>query len=245
MSRRRSFLAGLVLLAWCSPMFAQVAVETPAAPKDAPLLEVFVTVVELSQTRLLRNVQMSKEWEAFRPATNPLFLMQSKEPFKIEDCLRKLQNAGIARILAEPHFVVLSGRQAHDNPADEAKPTAAEKTRVTVIPTATEKGTILVDFEVDVSSVDSSGGRRTRREHASFDLENDEMGGMGGMGSGLQTTEVVTKQKIWLLGQLPGVGRFFTRERHEEETVELLVLIRPKRVEALSGSTSKLPPAGN
>ena len=228
--------ACLILLAWSGPGSLAMATE-PAKP----LIDIEVTVIEISRDRLwFSDTEAGKQWESLRggPTAPPLFVMQTSNPGEFLARMEKLQAAGIARTLARKHFVVESGRQAS---CDDKEPTG-HRTEMKIVATAAATGAISLECDIYVGTVDSMGGRDGGGSHFTVEMENDQLYAQGLVTC---TSTSVTQRKTCLLGYLPGIGRYFTREETETKITEVLYLVRSKRIEGPSGSPMPGVPSAN
>jgi pilus assembly protein CpaC len=114
-------------------------------------------------------------------------------------------------------------------------------------PTVTDAGTIRLDVEPEVSSLDfangvSSGGfvipsLLTRRAHTQVELAPGQHLAIAGL---LDNTLLESVDKIPLLGDLPIIGALFRNRLNQQERTELLVLVTPYIVEP-SNVAPRLP----
>jgi pilus assembly protein CpaC len=167
--------------------------------------------------------------------------------------LEALENEGLAKLLAQPRLVTLSG-----NPAsflaggEQAVPVPAGLgqvgvqfeefgTRLNFLPIVLGNGRIHLEVEPEVSTLDPNAGvsiagatvagRATQRIHTTVELETGQTYVIGGL---IQRTVTGTTIKVPILGQLPFVGVAFSTKTFTETDTELVVLVTPHLVDAQS-----------
>lgn len=181
--------------------------------------------------------------------------------------LRLLQTNGMARILAEPTLLALSGQSASflaggEIPIPESgglgtttvvykpfgigltvTPTVLSRDRIAlkVAPEASELDFVNAIPIVNGTTTSLIPALRTRRADTMVELGDGESFVISGLVS-RQTTAAV--EKIPLLGDLPIIGAFFRSMRYSQEDRELVILVTPRLVRPIArGVTLPLPGA--
>lgn len=167
--------------------------------------------------------------------------------------LQALETEGLAKIMAQPRVVSLSGNPASFlDGGEQAVPVPAGLGQVGVqferfgttlnfIPVVLGSGRIHLEVEPEISSLDAAAGvviagatvpgRLTQRVHTTVEMESGQTFVIGGL---IQRTVNATATKVPLLGQLPFVGALFSTKAFTEEETELVVLVTPHLVDAQS-----------
>ncbi|MEO0882956.1 MAG: type II secretion system secretin GspD [Pseudomonadota bacterium] len=107
---------------------------------------------------------------------------------------------------------------------------------LTVTPRVGEDGTVRLDIEQEVSSIDSAIGAAAtpdfildqRELQTSVVVDNGDLVVLGGL---IEASDVVEREKVPLLGDIPGLGRLFQNEQIGRTTTNLMVFIRPTIIE--------------
>ncbi len=176
---------------------------------------------------------------------------QSKALYGFIEALRQ---HNLAKVLANPTLVTLSGRQADFLVGGEqpipvsgtiTAPTVSFKafgTRLTFLPTVLGGGKIRLDVVPEVSTTDFTnastiGGLSVpqfvvQRLHATVELQAGQTLCLGGL---LQSTTNAQSQKVPFFGELPVVGTLFRRVSYQTVENELLVLVTPRLFNPLEG----------
>jgi pilus assembly protein CpaC len=167
--------------------------------------------------------------------------------------LQALEDENLAKVLAAPTVVVLSGRPASFLVGGEqAIPVPAGLgqigvqfeefgTRLNFLPIVMGNGKIHLEVEPEVSSLNAafgtaiSGtivpGRSTQRVHTTVELEDGQTFAIGGL---IQHNVTGTVTKLPVLGSLPVVGVAFSSKSYQDQEQELVVLVTPRLVDAMS-----------
>lgn len=170
-----------------------------------------------------------------------------------------LDEHGLAKVIAQPTLVALSGQQAEflsggeiafGFPNAQGNVTIKFKrfgTRMLFIPTVMSDGVIDLQVDLELSQVDPSVGTqvnqvvvpglasRTVKSHVRL------RSGMTFAIAGLLSERLrAVRQEVPGLGRIPIVGMFFRRIQHEREEYELMVYITPRIVRPLA--PGELPP---
>ncbi|KLK91810.1 hypothetical protein AA309_18255 [Microvirga vignae] len=163
--------------------------------------------------------------------------------------VQALEEKGLARRLAEPNLVALSGEKASFLAGGEIPiPVASDDNQVTVTykefgvrlnftPTVLENGIINLKLEPEVSQVDetirvSTGsisipGFITRRASTSIEIRDGQSFAMAGL---LQSVHSKSREQIPWLGQLPVIGTLFSSSAFEEQETDLVIIVTPRLV---------------
>ena len=176
--------------------------------------------------------------------------------------LRLLQGNNMARVLAEPTLVALSGQSASflaggELPVPEAaglgSVTVAFKPfgiGLTVTPTVLSRERIALKVAPEASELDYSNGiplvtsadnvtvipaLRTRRADTTIELGDGESFVISGLVS-RQTKALVNK--VPMLGDLPIIGAFFRSVDYKQEDTELVIVVTPRLVRPIARGVS-------
>lgn len=172
-----------------------------------------------------------------------------------------LQANGMARVLAEPTLVALSGQSASFLAGGELpilEPQGLGSTSIsfkpfgiglTVTPTVLSPQRIALKVAPEASDLDYSRGITmegvqvpaitTRRADTTVELGDGETFIIGGLVSS-QTSSMVSK--IPLLGDLPVIGSFFRNLNQKQEDKELVIVVTPRLVNPIARDTALVLP---
>ncbi|KAF1685440.1 hypothetical protein B1992_11900 [Pseudoxanthomonas broegbernensis] len=235
------------------------------------VVQVEVKVVELNKTVLkqfglrFENTNGGFTYEIASPGTsgggNPMssaFGLVATSLFKNGKLdwranLDLLQSNGMARILAEPTLVALSGQSASFLAGGELpilEPQGLGTTTVafkpfgiglTVTPTVLAPDRIALKVAPEASDLDYSSGVNyngvlvpsisTRRADTTVELGDGESFIIGGLVSSTLSSSV---DKIPLLGDLPIIGSFFRNLDYRRQDKELVIVVTPRLVRPLA-----------
>ncbi|MCC6419021.1 MAG: hypothetical protein IT429_12370 [Gemmataceae bacterium] len=176
--------------------------------------------------------------------------------------LNALRNENLVKVLAEPKLVTLSGRPAEFiSGGEQAVPTLASGsagggavsgvefrpfgTTVRFLPIVLGDGKIYLEVEPQFTFPDPSNlfsapipgtnsvvfGRTTQRVRTSVIMEDGQTFAIGGM---VFHSVNGTTSKIPVLGDLPFIGTAFSTITYTDAEEELLVLVTPRLVDAMS-----------
>jgi pilus assembly protein CpaC len=172
-----------------------------------------------------------------------------------------LQSNGMARVLAEPTLVALSGQSASFLAGGELpilEPQGLGTTTVTfkpfgigltVTPTVLAPDRIALKVAPEASDLNYAAGIAyngvqipsitTRRADTTVELGDGETFVIGGLVSNAVSSNV---DKVPLLGDLPIIGSFFRSLNYKKEEKELVIIVTPRLVKPLAkGTTVPLP----
>ena len=167
--------------------------------------------------------------------------------------LSLLKGQGLARLLAEPTLVTMSGQTARFNVGGEFPVPATDSEGSTKIeykeygilleftPTVIGKETISLRVSPEVSSPDwslgtASGGvsvpgLKSRTASATLQLKDGQTFVMAGL---LKEESYVVVNKIPFLGDIPVIGTFFTSKEVQKSETELVIIVTPRLVRPLN-----------
>jgi pilus assembly protein CpaC len=167
--------------------------------------------------------------------------------------LQALRNENLAKILAQPKLVTLSGRSARLlSGGQQAIPETAGLgsvsvrfepfgTQLSVLPIVMGNGKIYMEIEPEVSNIDPSvgttiagtsvPGRSTQSVHTTVEMEDGQTLAIGGL---IQNTITASTQKVPVLGDLPFLGAAFSSKSFSETESELVIMVTPHVVDAMA-----------
>jgi len=169
--------------------------------------------------------------------------------------LQALRDNNLAKLLAEPHLLTLSGRTAHFNSGgQQAVPqvsgfggTAGVSffefgTTLDFLPIVMGNGRIYLDVTPTITALDPGAGvvipggglvpgRIQQTVHTSIILEDGQTLCLAGL---IETTVAASTTKIPVLGDLPFVGAFFSSKQYSEVEQEMVVIVTPHLVDAMA-----------
>ena len=185
----------------------------------------------------------------------------------VDVALNLLQTNGMARTLAEPTLVALSGQSASflaggeipvpvsgglGTQTIEYKPFGIG---LTVTPTVLARDRIALKVAPEASELDYNNGVavtsgessalipaiRTRRADTMVELGDGESFVISGL---VSRQTIASVQKVPLLGDLPIIGAFFRSMQYSQEERELVIMVTPRLVRPIAaGVTLPLPGA--
>ncbi|MFO0846194.1 MAG: hypothetical protein U0797_28090 [Gemmataceae bacterium] len=167
--------------------------------------------------------------------------------------LQALEVEGLAKVLAQPRLVTLSGNPASFlEGGEQAVPVPAGLgqvgvqfeefgTRLNFLPIVLGNGRIHLEVEPEVSRLDNAAGttiqgttvpgRATQRIHTTVEMETGQTFVIGGL---IQKITNGALNKVPLLGEIPFFGALFSEKNFVEEEVELVVMVTPHLVDPQS-----------
>jgi pilus assembly protein CpaC len=167
--------------------------------------------------------------------------------------LQALEVEGVAKLLAQPRVVTMSGTAANIlDGGQQAVPTASGLgvagvdfrdfgTSLDFLPIVLGNGRIHLEIEPSVSTLDTAAGtiingnvvagRAIQRVHTSIEMETGQTFVIGGL---IQRTVQATANKVPVLGQIPFLGALFSDKNIQEVETELIVMVTPHLVDPQS-----------
>jgi len=167
--------------------------------------------------------------------------------------LNVLKGQNLARILASPTLVTMSGQEANFLVGGEFPvPIQGENNQITVdyktfgvmlrfTPTVVAPETITIQVEPEISNVDYSlavatagvsvPGIRTRRGSTTLQLKDGQTFVMAGL---LQENMSSVTSKVPFLGDIPYLGTLFTSKEFRKNETEMMIVVTPRLVRALN-----------
>ncbi len=172
-------------------------------------------------------------------------------PWGAQFLLRALRDEQLAKLLAEPKLVTLSGRPAHFlSGGQQAILSAAGGlggpgvtfrevgTEVDFLPIVLGNGKIYLEVSPVVRSVNQGRGINTafgfvpgfdeQSVRTALELEPGQTMAIGGL---IQTTSSATASRVPILGDIPYLGGMFNTVLHSEEETEVVILVTPYLVD--------------
>ena len=170
--------------------------------------------------------------------------------------LQLLQQNGLARVLAEPTLVTVSGQSASflsggelPIPVPQGLGTTSIEYKpfgigLSVTPTVLSNDRIVLKVAPEVSDIDYANGVNiggsavpaisTRRADTTIELGDGESFVIGGLVSRTTSSSV---DKVPLLGDLPVIGSFFRNNRYTMNEKELVIIATPHLVKPIARGT--------
>jgi pilus assembly protein CpaC len=169
--------------------------------------------------------------------------------------LEALRQNGMAKLLAEPRLVTLSGRPAYFNVGgQQAVPMTGSfggtgvsfapfGTMLSFVPIVLGNGRIHLEVSPSVSTLDAASGvnlagsttvvpgRAMTFVNTTVELEAGQTFVLGGL---IQHTTQATTSKVPCLGDLPWLGTFFRSVQYQDTEQEVLVIVTPWLVDPMS-----------
>ncbi|WP_088346019.1 MULTISPECIES: type II and III secretion system protein family protein [Rhodomicrobium] len=169
---------------------------------------------------------------------------------KISATVEALEERGLARRLAEPNLVALSGDTASFLAGGEFPfPVSADNDKVTVefkkfgvglafTPTVLSEGQINLKIEPEVSELDPNGGITAnglkipglivRRASTTVELRDGQTFAMAGL---LQSNNAKALRQVPWLGDVPVLGALLRSANFEKKETDLVILVTPRLVQ--------------
>ncbi len=166
--------------------------------------------------------------------------------------LEALRDNSLAKVLAEPTLVTVSGRAASFNSGGEFPILVPQSlgtiaieykdfgTRVDFVPIVLGNGNIRLEVRPQVSELDSANGvsingtripgLRTRWVDTAVEMKAGQTLALAGL---IQTRTEAQNRGIPWLADLPWAGAVFRRVEEQKNEIELVVTVRPELVDAL------------
>ena len=183
----------------------------------------------------------------------------------IQGILNALETKGMARTLAKPTLVALSGERASFLAGGEFPIPVAQSSSnngngtftvefktfgvsLAFTPTVLSDRTINMIVEPEVSEIDPSAsltlngitvpGLKTRRVNTTLELRDGESFAIAGL---LQQDTKVNITQLPILGSLPIIGTLFRSTRYQKGETELLIVVTPHLVAPIRPGQVRLP----
>jgi pilus assembly protein CpaC len=186
----------------------------------------------------------------------------------LQGILNALETKGLARTLAQPTLIALSGERASFLAGGEFPVPVAQSggssgnngsqaitvefktfgVSLSFTPTVLSDNTINLVVEPEVSEIDPTAsltlngitipGLRTRRVSTTLELRDGESFAIAGL---LQQDTKVQISQMPLLGSLPIIGTLFRSTRFQKGETELLIVVTPRLVAPIKPSQVRLP----
>ncbi len=174
--------------------------------------------------------------------------------------LQALRTEGLTKILAEPHLTTLSGRPARilsggnvqiiaSGAGSTAQLSADFGTIVNFLPVVMGNGKIHLEVGAEVSTpttsipIPGAGSPGTvsfsvlkRQANAAVQIEDGQTLAIGGL---IQNQVDSTINRVPILGDIPGVGMFFSQSNYTVTEEEMLILVTPRLVDPVD--CTKIP----
>lgn len=179
----------------------------------------------------------------------------------VDVLVQALETRGVARRLAEPNLVALSGDKASFLAGGEFPfPVAAEDGKVTVefkkfgvgldfTPTVLDNGMIHLNIAPEVSAIDNTSsvkfndieipGLIVRRANTTVELRDGQSFVMAGL---LQSNGIYDVRKFPWLGDLPILGALFRSSAYRKKETDLVIIVTPRLVKPLVPGTKIASP---
>ncbi len=162
--------------------------------------------------------------------------------------VQALEEKGLARRLAEPNLIALSGEKASFLAGGEVPIPVASNDSVSVdykeygvrlsfTPVVLENGLINLKLEPEVSQVDNSVRVNaglvsvpafiTRRASTSIEVRDGQSFAMAGL---LQSMHSKNQEQLPWIGQLPVIGALFRSSGFQEQETDLVIIVTPRLV---------------
>jgi pilus assembly protein CpaC len=167
--------------------------------------------------------------------------------------LQALKQENVVKTLAEPKLIALSGKPASFlSGGEQAVPIPAGLgqvgvqfeefgTRLNFLPIVLGGGKLRLEVEPEISALNPAfgtaiqgtivPGRTTQRVHTTVELEDGQTFVIGGL---IQHDVTAVVSKVPVLGELPFVGAAFSTKSMTETEQELVVLVTPHLIDAMS-----------
>jgi pilus assembly protein CpaC len=171
-----------------------------------------------------------------------------------------LKEDGLAKVLAEPTLIAMSGQSANflaggefPVPIPQGLGTVGIEYKpygvgLTFTPIVLSKDKISVKVEPDVSELDWSApirlegyiipGITTRRASTTIELADGESFAIAGL---LQENVRDSVKKYPLLGEIPVLGALFRSKAFQKNETELVIIVTPRLVKPIDGNQQILP----
>jgi pilus assembly protein CpaC len=182
-----------------------------------------------------------------------LFLAVFNRKQEFFGLLQALKDEDVAKIMAKPTLVTLSGRPASFlDGGEQAVPVPAGLgqvgvqfeefgTRLNFVPIVLGNGKIHLEVEPEVSDLNPAfgtsingtvvPGRTTQRVHTTVEMGDGETFVIGGL---IQHDSTGTATKVPIVGEIPFLGAAFSRKATDDRESELIIVVTPHLVDAMA-----------
>jgi len=174
-------------------------------------------------------------------------------PANLQLLIQALRDENLAKLLAEPKLITMSGRPAHMLAGGQQAVLSASGsiggpgvdyrdvgTELDFLPIVLGNGRIYLEVNPRVRSVNQALGITTsfgfvpgfseQTVRTMIEMEPGQTFAIGGL---IQTTIQASSERVPVLGDLPFVGGFFNTIFHSEQEDELVILVTPHLVDAM------------
>ncbi len=179
----------------------------------------------------------------------------------VDAVIQLLEQKGLARRLAEPNLVALSGDTANFLAGGEFPfPVDAGDNKISVefkkfgvglafTPTVLGDGLINLKVEPEVSEIDQTNCLRTtsgnvcslivRQASTTIELRDGQSFAMAGL---LSTTNIKAKEQLPWVGSVPVLGTLFSSASYQKRETDLVIIITPRLVQPATPDKKLLTP---
>jgi pilus assembly protein CpaC len=174
-------------------------------------------------------------------------------PWNFQALIQALRDENLAKLLAEPKLITMSGRPAHMLAGGQQAVLSAQGsiggpgvdfkevgTELDFLPIVQGNGRILLEVSPRVRSVNQALGITTSfgfvpgfSEDSVRTLVEMEPGQTFAIGGLLQTVVQASAERVPFFGDLPFIGGFFNSVFYSQEEDELVILVTPHLVDAM------------
>ncbi|HLW67722.1 MAG TPA: hypothetical protein VKS79_20565 [Gemmataceae bacterium] len=174
-------------------------------------------------------------------------------PWNFQALIQALRDENLAKLLAEPKLITMSGRPAHMLAGGQQAVLSAQGsiggpgvdfkdigTELDFLPIVQGNGRILLEVNPRVRSVNQALGITTsfgfvpgfseQTVHTLVEMEPGQTFAIGGL---LQTTVAASAERVPFFGDLPFIGGFFNSVFYSQEEDELVILVTPHLVDPM------------
>ena len=176
--------------------------------------------------------------------------------FGYQASLNALENNGAATVIANPKITTMAGEKAHINIGDEIPIIKTETTEeddgdtettteveyrnvgidLNILPKVRKNNKIMINLQPEITTfvdwVEVGQNRYPKTSvktvETKVEVKNGQTIAIGGL---IKETTFENMSKVPLLGDMPVLGRLFTREKTEKEKRELVIFITPKIID--------------
>jgi len=180
---------------------------------------------------------------------------------EVDAMIQALESKGLARLLAEPNLITLSGDTASFQAGGEVPIPVANLNNVVTVdwknygvklnftPTVLDVGLINLKIQPEVSQIDRTQviqinglalpGFIVRRANATLELRDGQSFAMAGL---LQTIDTTDQSQFPWLGDLPVIGALLRSTNYQKKETDLTIIVTPHLVRpARPGDELKTP----